>query len=80
LWYKFQTANRKRSWDIELKLQKNDSQLWRPLAAKPGNLAMPAQRHVIAPLISFLLLYGVFIQGVSNKQVMDDFLEKCTQI
>jgi len=38
---------------------------------------VPAQRHVIAPFISFLLLYGAFIQGVSNKP---DFLEKCTKI
>jgi len=41
---------------------------------------VPAQRHVIAPFIGFLLLYGVFIQSVSNKRVMDDFLEKCTKI
>jgi len=41
---------------------------------------MPAQRNVIAPFISFLLLHGVFIQGVSIKRVMDDFLEKCTKI
>jgi len=25
-------------------------------------------------------LYGGFIQGVSNKRVMDEFLEKCTKI
>jgi len=29
---------------------------------------VPAQGHVIAPFISFLLLYGVFIQGVSKKR------------
>jgi len=39
-----------------------------------------AQCHVIAQFISFLLLYGVFIQSVSNKRVLDDFLEKCTKI
>jgi len=60
--------------------KKNESQLWRLLAAKRGNLAVSAQRHVIAPFISFLLLYGGFIQGVLNKRVMDDFLEKCTKI
>jgi len=32
-----------------------------------------AQRHVIAPFISFLYLYGGFIQGVSNKRVMEIF-------
>jgi len=53
-------TNLKRSWNIE---QKNESQLWRPLAAKLDNLALPTQRHVIAPLIIFLLLYGGFIQG-----------------
>jgi len=62
------------------KTAKNESQFWHPLAAKQGNLAVPAQRHVIAPFITFLLLYGGFIQGVSNKQVIDDFLEKCTKI
>jgi len=35
---------------------------------------------VIAPFISLLLLYGGFIQGVSNQRVMDDFLEKCIKI
>jgi len=39
-----------------------------------------AQRHVISPFISFLLFYGGFVQGVSNKRVMNDFLEKCTKI
>jgi len=34
---------------------------------------------VIAPFISFLLLYRVF-QFVSNKRVLDDFLKKCTKI
>jgi len=41
---------------------------------------MPIQRYVIAPFISILLLYGGFIQGVSIKRVMDDFLKKCTKI
>jgi len=30
--------------------------------------------------MGFLLLYGGFIRGVSNKRVIDDFLEKCTKI
>jgi len=41
---------------------------------------VPALRHVIAPFISFLLLYGGSIQGVLNKRVMNDLLEKCTKI
>jgi len=36
--------------------------------AKRDNVVVRAQRHVIAPFISFLLIYGVFIQGVSNKR------------
>jgi len=35
---------------------------------------------VIAPCLSFPLSYGVLIQNVSNKRVMDDFLENLTQI
>jgi len=41
---------------------------------------VPTQRHVIASFNSFLLLYGVSIQGVSNKRVRNDFLEKCIKI
>jgi len=76
---KFHTSNLKRSWDIEQKLHKNESQLWRPLAAKQDNLVVSAQRHVIGPFISFLLFSGGFIQDVLNKRVMDDFLKKCTE-
>jgi len=39
-----------------------------------------AQRHVRAPFISFLLLFGSYIQDGSNKRVTHDFLEKCTKI
>jgi len=35
---------------------------------------------VIAPFISFILLYGVFIQNVSTKREIHDFLGKCTKI
>jgi len=53
------------------KTAKNESQLSLPLAAKRGNLDMPAQNHVIAAFISFLLLYGGFIQDVLNKRDME---------
>jgi len=62
------------------KTAKSESQIWRPLATKRGSLAVPVQRHVIASFISFLFLYGGFIQSVSNRRVIDDFLEKCTKI
>jgi len=50
------------------------------LAAKRCNIAQPAQRHVIALFISFVLSYDVFIQNVSNKRVVGKFLLKCTKI
>jgi len=59
-------------------LEKFD-QVWRPLAAKRGNLAVSAQRHVKAPFISYLQTSDVFIRKVSNNQVIRDFLEKYTK-
>jgi len=52
------------------KLQKNEGELWRPLEAEPGNLAVFAQLHVRAPFISFLLLYGSYIQDGSNTFIV----------
>jgi len=49
---------------IELaKTTKKLGQLWRPLVAEPGNLAVFAQRHVRTPFISFLLSYGWYPTG-----------------
>jgi len=61
-------------------IYQKSNQVWRPLAVKRDNLALPAQGHVIAPLISYLRSSDASIQNVSNKQVIRDFLEKCTKI
>jgi len=42
--------------------RKKVNQIWRPLATKRGSLTVRAQRHVIAPVISYLRSYDMFTE------------------